>query len=66
MSKKSGQRIGLPTVILFLLDKVSLNTSRLRGKGEREKGKKKPLTLTLYPKPDSELKMLNREVLKYL
>jgi len=24
MSKKSGQRIGFPTVILLLLDKVSL------------------------------------------
>ncbi|NEU80666.1 hypothetical protein [Nostoc sp. UIC 10630] len=51
MSKKSGQRIGLPTVILFLLDKVSLNTSRLRGKGEREKGKGKEKTFNPNPVP---------------
>jgi DNA adenine methylase len=29
------------------------------GKGEGERGKKKPLTFNLYPKPNSELKMQN-------
>ncbi|YAG07646.1 hypothetical protein NSTC731_03971 [Nostoc sp. DSM 114167] len=33
------------------------------GKGEEERGKKKPLPFNLYPKPNAELKMVNRAVL---
>ncbi|RCJ30783.1 hypothetical protein A6V25_14625 [Nostoc sp. ATCC 53789] len=39
------------------------NTCRLKGKGEGEKGKKKPLPFNLFPKSNSKLKMLNRAVL---
>ncbi len=43
----------------------SFNTSRLRGKEEREKGKKKPLTLTLYPFPQTRFRVKNAKPEKY-
>ncbi|WP_392532017.1 hypothetical protein [Nostoc sp. C117] len=42
-----------------LMVRIDGNTSRLRGKGERVKGKKKPLTLTLYPFPQTRFRVKN-------